>query len=310
VQGSWNLHTQTRGLTLDFFVLFSSIAAIWGAAGQSSYAAANAFEDALAHTRQSQGLPVLSINWGGWAEVGLASRQVVTNRMTVQGLRSIAHELGVQALEQAMYQQKPQLSILPVDWSTFLQQFPGGQVPSLLTAMTSLANRPDRHQEGKQSSSGQSELRRRLEETAPHNRKRVLLTAMYDQAKDALGLLPAFQLDMHQPLNELGLDSLMAIELRNKLSSAVGHTLPATVLFDYPTVAGLTDYLAYEVLHFPLEETQEVGGTGSQATTATRNTGEKDTLLVDLQQLPEDEVEKLLAEELAAVQSLLQRGES
>lgn len=301
VQGSWNLHTQTRGLTLDFFVLFSSIAAIWGAAGQSSYAAANAFQDALAHTRQSQGLPALSINWGGWAAAGLANRQEVTNRMTVQGLRSIVPALGVQALEQAMYQQKPQLAILPVDWSIFLQQFPGGQVPSLLTAMTNQANG---HLNGKQSTTtGQSELRRRLEETVPNNRKRVLLIALCDQAKAALGLLPAFQLDTHQPLNELGLDSLMAIELRNKLSNVVGQTLPATILFDYPTISGLTDYLAHEVLHL---ETQEVGETGSQ----TRTTDEEDTLSVDQPQLSDDEVEKLLAEELAAVQSLLQRGKS
>ncbi len=304
VQGSWNLHTQTRGLTLDFFVLFSSIASIWGTAGQSSYAAANAFLDGLAHARRVQGLPAQSINWGGWAEIGLAAKPDITDRMTIQGIRAITPSAGVQALEQAMHQQAAQLTVLPVDWSIFLQQFPGGQIPSLLTAMTSLVNS---HVDGKQSALGQSELRRHLEETAPYNRRRVLLTALCDQAKAALGFLPAFQLDTHQPLNELGLDSLMAIELRNKLSSAVGQTLPATILFDYPTIAGLTDYLAREVLHL---ETQEVEGIGSQATTTTHTTDEEDTLLVDLQQLPEDEVEKLLAEELVAVQSLLQRGES
>lgn len=299
VQGAWNLHTQTRHLTLDFFVCFSSIAALWGTAGQSGYAAANAFLDALAHTRRAQGLEALSINWGGWSEVGLATRQEVTERMILQGMRAITPGSGVQALGQAMHQQAPQLAILPIDWAKFLALFHDGGIPPLLSEMSRGTHRYQGHE---QAAPDHSELLRRLEEAVPYNRRRILVAYLYDQAKRVLALDPACPLDPRQPLNELGLDSLMAIEMRGRLSNAVGRTLPATILFDYPTIEGLAEYLAGEVLHLPLEDTREDGG----------ETGEKDVRPTDVLQLqlPEDEVEALLAEELAAVQSLLSRGES
>ncbi len=257
VQGTWNLHAQTRGAALDFFVLFSSVAAIWGSAGQSSYAAANAFLDALAHARRAQGLPALSINWGGWSQVGLASGDEVSGRMTGHGMKAITPDAGVVALEHAMRQQAAQVAVVPIDWPVFLARFPVDRVPSLLAEMS----RESRRRPGdQQPSPGQSDLLQRLTEAGADNRRRVLSDYLVEQAKLALGLDAQATLDPRRPLNELGLDSLMAIEMRSKLGRAVGHPLPATILFDYPTVEGLVGYLAGEVLNLPSDRARDGRG--------------------------------------------------
>jgi acyl carrier protein len=216
--------------------------------------------------------------------------------MTLQGISPITPGSGVQALGQAMRQQAPQLAVLPIDWAKLLAQFPAGGGPPLLSEMSHAAHR---YEGDEQTASVRSELLRRLEGAVPYNRRRVLADYLYDQAKRVLALDPAFSLDPRQPLNELGLDSLMAIEMRSRLSSAVGQTLPATILFDYPTIEGLADYLAREVLCLPLEDAREDGEASA-----------KEAGPSDVPPLPEGEVEALLAAELAAVQSLLSGGAS
>jgi len=135
-----------------------------------------------------------------------------------------------------------------------------------------------------------------MEETPPQNRRAFLVTYMREQASKVLGLDPALALDPQQPLHELGLDSLMAIELRNALNKAVGRSLPATLLFNYPTIEGLATYLAQEV--FQLSEDAAAAQSHSRDDAP-------DRLLTDIQHLSADEVEALLAEELAAVEVLV-----
>ena len=122
VQGAWNLHLLTQGMALDFFVLFSSAAALLGSRGQANYAAANAFLDALAHHRHAQGLPGLSIDWGAWAEVGMAAQLVRTQRtqLAAQGMRAIAPAQGVAALAHLLGQPTPQVGVIPVNWATVM----------------------------------------------------------------------------------------------------------------------------------------------------------------------------------------------
>ncbi len=257
VQGAWNLHAQTRGAGLDFFVLFSSVAAIWGSAGQASYSAANAFLDALAHARRAEGLQALSINWGGWSQVGLAAGAEVAGRISAEGMAPITPEEGVRALERAMRQQATQLAIVPIDWPAFLARFPHDRVPVLLAEMS----RETRRRPGDERVvPGQSDLLQRLTDSGSQNRRRVLSDYLLEQARAALGLDAQATLDPRRPLNELGLDSLMAIEMRSKLGRAVGRPLPATILFDYPTIEGLVGYLASEVLDLPREGTRERNG--------------------------------------------------
>jgi len=117
VDGAWNLHRLTRGIPLDFFVMFSSAASLLGSLGQANHAAANAFLDALAHARLAAGLPALSINWGAWAEVGAASKRSLDNRPGLEGLRSIAPDEGLAVLDQLLRQHDAQIGAVPIDWS-------------------------------------------------------------------------------------------------------------------------------------------------------------------------------------------------
>ncbi|MEM6446994.1 MAG: SDR family NAD(P)-dependent oxidoreductase, partial [Cyanobacteria bacterium P01_D01_bin.123] len=132
VAGTWNLHQATQALPLDFFVCFSSIASLLGAPGQGNYAAANAFMDALAEHRRALGLPGLSINWGPWSTAGMASELTDRDRdrWAAQGLKAIDLQPGLQMLV-TLLKRSGQVGAIPIDWSTFMRQFPSGAVPSL-----------------------------------------------------------------------------------------------------------------------------------------------------------------------------------
>ncbi len=127
VSGAWHLHTLTEQMPLDFFVLFSSIASLTGAAGQGGHAAANLFLDTLAAYRQSQGLPALSINWGAWTEVGAAVRHGVFDRATAQAIGAIEPAQGLRVLDDLLHDPSPQVAVTPVNWASFRQKF--GHLP-------------------------------------------------------------------------------------------------------------------------------------------------------------------------------------
>ena len=304
VQGAWNLHAQTSNLPLDFFVLFSSTASLLGVGGQTGYAAANAFLDALAHLRHAQALPALTINWAGWSQAGMAAREAA-GPAPRQGVRAIAPASGLMALEQAMHRWAPQQVVAPIDWPKALAGLPPGDIPALLADLNPVARQPPA---GDHAAAGRPGLLQRLEATVPNNRRRILTAYLYDQARQFLGLDQASSIDFQKPLSELGLDSLTAIEMRGRLGSDVGQTLPATVLFDHPTIETLVEYLASEVLHLPSDSEPEHphGDTAALA----RNDREQDVPDTDITQLSEDEVAASLAEELAAVQALLSGSET
>ncbi len=297
VQGAWNLHALTLSMPLDFFILFSSTASVLGSPGQGNYAAANAFLDGLAHYRCARGLPGLSINWGVWGEVGMAARQVVRERMTLLGIETIAPQQGVHALEQVLRRSIAQIAVAPIDWRRLLEQFPPGSEPPLLSE---LFGEVRARQKDQRTSPVQIEILSRLEQAPLSNRRRVLVTLMCEQARRVLGLETDFELDVRQPLNELGLNSLMALELRNTLNLSLGRSLPATVLFEHPTIESLSGYLADEILHLPVPE-----GTRASMTLADRQVEEQDQLEAEIKKLSADELEALVAEELAAIKPLV-----
>ena len=123
VEGAWNLHRLTGHLPLDFFVMFSSMASLFGSPGQSNHSAANAFLDALAHYRRSRGLAALSINWGPWSELGAAAQLGVHNRLRGSGVGGITTAAGLQALERCLASRAVQLGIVDIDWQLFREQF-------------------------------------------------------------------------------------------------------------------------------------------------------------------------------------------
>jgi acyl transferase domain-containing protein/NADPH:quinone reductase-like Zn-dependent oxidoreductase len=273
VAGGWNLHQLTRDLPLDFFVLFSSAASLLGAAGQSGYVTANTFLDGLAHHRRSIGLPATSVNWGSWA-VGMAAAN--SERLAAQGFRPLTAEQATGVLGRLIRTSAVQAGVLAVDFPVYLRQF--DRVPRLFARFEEAERRPAARQGG---------VRERIEAAHPAERPQLLSQYVQAQASKILGLPPAQAVSPHQPLRELGLDSLMAVELRNTLGLFAGRSLPSTMVFDHPTVTKLSDYLLREL--FP--------GNG---TPLSDEDGQSE-LVARVAGLDDADVEKLLAEKLVAL---------
>ncbi len=248
VNGSWRLHALTRDLPLDFFVMFSSAVSILGSAGQGNHVAACAFEDGLARYRRAQGLPALSINWGPWAEVGAATRGTVSQRIQLKGVQAIEPEQGLRVLERLLRQDQVQVAVLSADWRQYCDALPAGFRSTLLSDLSRKTESPAPG--GKAKAEPPQALLQQLAQALPPKRQKLLLEFVRGQAVKVLGLDATQSLDYKQPLSDLGLDSLMAVELRGLLSAQLGlaRGLPATLVFDYPTIAALADYLGEEVL--------------------------------------------------------------
>ncbi|MFG1955424.1 SDR family NAD(P)-dependent oxidoreductase, partial [Micromonospora sp. NPDC048830] len=290
--GAWNLHRATRQLDLDFFVLFSSVASMLGSAGQANYAAGNAFLDALAEERRRQGLPGLSVNWGPWRGAGMAAS--VDDRgdrqWALRGMGLIDPERGVAELAWALGQSRVRVGVVAAEWGPYLRQYPPGRRPPLLDDLA----RPVDGDAGTEAVRGEHRaLLTLLEAAPPDDRLELVVAHVRDLAARVLGLRAAHTLDTQRPLNELGLDSLMAVELRNALSLSVDRSLPATVLFDYPTVEALAGFVVAELqLAEPAPEPEP------PAAAATAEAA-RDAWLAEIEQLSDAEVEALLDQELS-----------
>lgn len=247
VDGTWNLHHLTHDL--DFMVLFSSGASLLGSAGQGNHAAANAFMDGLAYYRQVRGLPTVSLNWGAWSGVGAAVDRNLDTQMD-----TISPADGLRALERALRQgiegHLPQIALLPINWQRIASEAPDYASKPLLSFI--MRDLPAITAEQKPSASSKPEAAPKdtasrfmdeLSATIPNKRIQLIRTKVRTHAAHVLGIDPDYPIKMQQPLSEIGLDSLMAVELRNVLGNMLGKPLPATIIFDYPTIDALTDYL-------------------------------------------------------------------
>lgn len=236
VQGTWHLHQFTKDLPLDFFVCFSSVASILGGPGQGNYAAANSFMDALAHYRRGLGLPGLSINWGAWGSVGMAARLDSLNqkRLESSGVIAIEPERGMQALGSLLSSSSSQVIVWPINWSKFVKQLPGGRKISFLEGL--ISSEPSLTQN--------SAFREQLESVPVSERQELLVNQISSLIAKTLGWKDPQQIGMRQPLFDLGLDSLMTVELKNRLESSLQTNLSSKLLFDHPTVEALVEHLA------------------------------------------------------------------
>ena len=238
LRGAWNLHTATLDQPLDCFVLFSSIAAIDPQPGMASYAAANAFLDAFAQYRRALGLPATSINWGGWDQIGLA-REAGTGRSIEgygqQGMPNFPAAEALAALERALREQPVQAVAVPYDWKKLAEFYGSAKVPPLYaTAVASLATTD--------AADGRSEILEALEAAEPDSRASVMERYLQDVLSKVLKL-PAHRVDCDRPMGTMGLDSLMGLELVRRLSNAFAIAVPATVVFNYPTLRQLAMHL-------------------------------------------------------------------
>jgi myxalamid-type polyketide synthase MxaB len=289
LDGAWHLHTLSRTQPLDFFVFFSSAVAILGSAGQGNHVAACAFEDALAYYRRSLGLPALTVNWGPWGEVGAATQGVVSDRLRRKGFEPMPAHKGLRALEELLAGDRVQASVMSVDWRQYVESLPAGYRTRLFAGLDWKA--AARTPEAAPKATRQSGLLERLEQAPPNKRRSLLEAHIREQAVKVLGLSPTFKLDPNQGLATFGMDSLMTIELKNRLQISVGRTLPSTLVFDYPTVVALADYIERNVLAVEPER-ETISG-------ARKPEEEQSQTVSDLKEMSDLEAEAVLAKELS-----------
>jgi malonyl CoA-acyl carrier protein transacylase len=274
IEGSWNLHILTQHLPLDFFVCFSSAASLLGSGGQGNYAAANAFMDALAHHRSSMGLPGLSINWGAWAESGMAAN--LENRdqshFADRGINTIAPKRGLQILGALLGQESVQVGVLPINWSKFIQQFPIGNAPPLFSELAQqIPSKPDKP------------LRHQLESTSSKEEyDQILMTFLEAEVARVLKMTPS-QLDVQQTLSSQGLDSLMAVELRTMMKNELDIDVPMVNLMEGISVTDLTTQIK-----------QQLTQAHTSPTTVATAQSLEEQMLTKIDQMNDEEMDALL----------------
>ncbi len=279
VRGAWALHGATRALPLEHFIMFSSMVSLVGAQGQGSYATANGFMDALAEHRRAAGLPALSIAWGPWSGDGMASGSAARNkaRFADLGIGSVGPEQGTATLARllgdgAANNRRPAMvGVLPVTWSRFLARFPGDRAPPFFASLarTGAAVRQQ----------CDPLLEQLAQATDADAASELLRQFVGGQLAKVMGFGSASQIDPEQEFVDMGVDSLLAVDLRNRLEAALSQPLPATLLFDHPTLGALVaELLAARAQvddHAPDEQ----------------------AMLDEIEQLSDEEVEALLAAE-------------
>lgn len=282
MEGAWNLHRLTSGAALDFFVLFSSMASLVGVPGQGSYAAANAFLDALAHHRRSLGLPALCVNWGPWGEVGHAATEYGRGahaRLAEMGIEAVAPETGLRLLGTLLGRGETQVAVARVDWGRLFRADPEAALSPLLSALArDAAPAPAPTEE--------PELVRTLRELPEAERREELTAFLTTLLCEALRLKGRGLLTPRQGLFELGLDSILALQLKTRLEQKLGRPFPATLFFTHPTIESLAEYLSGELWPSAAEaRAPETPGVAAREQTPTDS-------------LTEEEIARLIAQEI------------
>jgi polyketide synthase 12 len=259
VDAAWNLHELTRDLDLSAFIMFSSMAGLAGGSGQANYAAANSFLDGLAVHRRAQGLPAISLGWGLWDQAssmtgGLGAADLA--RFRRDGVVAMSADEALELMDTALVVDEPFLVPAHIDTDALRVKFDSGTLPPMFA---DLINAPSRRQveDSLVAARSKSALVQRLEGLAEDDQHAVLLDLVRSHIATVLGGRSPEAIDPDWAFQELGFDSLTAVELRNRLKAATGLALPATIIFDYPNSAALAGYMR-----------QELVGTVAQSATA------------------------------------------
>jgi acyl carrier protein len=236
---AWHLHRASRDIPLDFFVLYSSAAALLGSPGQGNYAAANAFLDALAVYRHSLGLPALSIGWGPWSQIGLAADPSRGGSLPAYGIASLRPEDGIAALDRLLFTPSAQATVLPLDRARLRDAADSGMLPGLLAGLLapSAGTAGTRRQ-------GSTEIRQKLLAVEPGRRRSAILQQHCISEAARVLKTDVSKIDATAPLASMGFDSLMSLELRKRLETSLGIELSATVAWRFPTIEKLVPFLA------------------------------------------------------------------
>ncbi|MEV0364691.1 type I polyketide synthase [Nocardia fusca] len=247
VDAAWNLHEETRGADLSAFVLFSSIAGVFGSAGQANYAAANSFLDALAARRRAEGLPAVALNWGLWERPGAGSggmadavNEAGVARLARLGMRPLTRADGLRLFDTAAgLGSDPMgasaLVAVRLDMNSLRREAHAGAIPALLRGLIAHSER--------NAASGTRSRGFDLDRIPDAEREQAVADLVLEHAAAVLGYASARDIRPDKGFDDMGFDSLGGVELRNRLSEATGLRLPSTLVFDYPAVTELARYL-------------------------------------------------------------------
>ena len=296
IAGAWNLHEATAERELDFFVLFSSVTSFIGSAGQASYSASNAVLDALAAHRRGLNLPAISISWGPWSEIGLAALSEQRGaRLAEAGLGSLSPSLGTAIFGHVLRANPAHAAAMPFDVQRWCEAHPAfARRPLFADLLSETPCDPSTTTAGPSAT-----IRDALQGVPPGRQRRGFLESFIrEQAAHVLKLAPT-RIELDKPLRTMGLDSLMGLELRNRLEGGTGATLPATLIWNYPTVALLAPAVAAR-MGIALDEATAPSGPVAAPTSNALDADAEDVeaLLEDIEDLSDEEAKRLLAEEL------------
>jgi NAD(P)-dependent dehydrogenase (short-subunit alcohol dehydrogenase family)/acyl carrier protein len=241
VDGALHLDALLVDAPVEAFILFSSIAGVWGSGRQSAYGAANAALDALALRRRARGVPATAVAWGPWAGAGMAAGDGVSEVLRRHGLRPMPARLALLALGQAVDHDETCVTVADVDWDRFTATFTAGR-PSPLLEDLAPTGTPIAATEA-----AGGELRTRLAAASVPERHRLLSDLVRNGVATTLGYASAGSVEEQRPFKDLGFDSLTAVELRNLLNAATGLVLPVGLVFDHPTPLAVANYLHGEL---------------------------------------------------------------
>ncbi len=313
VTGTWNLHQLTRNNDLDYFVMFSSVASLLGSAGQANYAAANSFLDATAHLRHQQELPALSINWAAWSGSGLADSLEVKQRLSRTGIPLLDPDIGLKILVQLI--ESPgnvQIGVLPGALESWRN---AGIKDSFLTALATEKTPAETTEKSRQKRSKtqllspqnqiKSAIQTELDSDKDNDNTTVLSSHLRQQLAIVLGKDAALINDDSISFTDFGLDSLTAVEFRNRLQTSLECVLPVTLVYDYPTLSQLKGYIVnlLTASERPSESNSDkIYDTKKNSNQQSVKQSIEDTLkngLEDIENISDDEAEALLLQELS-----------
>ena len=280
-QGAWLLHEATREMNLDCFVMFSSISSIFGNPAQGNYSAANAFIDALAHHRHALGLPALTVNWGVLGGEGYVARnERIAEFLARQGTTEISPGEAMALLESFLRAGSAQTIAIRVDWAKWRQFFRSMQENPLLERIFAAI-------ENQESSATTSDWRSRIDAAGPAEKQAVICQAVREAVGSVLRVKPDSLRD-DQPLTDLGLDSLMGVEIETSLEAAVGIALPPTSLMRARTIGQIASLIA-----------GQLGGAPAVAQPAPVAVPGEAVSEVDLEAISDEAIDRLLGGESA-----------
>lgn len=282
IDGAWNLHECTKNMPLDFFVCYSSAASMLGSAGQGNYCAANAFLDAFAFYRKNLGLPCLTVNWGPWENVGMAAtlEEKDAARMKSFGLEAVGSSEYFGLLEKSPARKNGQIGVMKMDWPELFEY------NRFYRENKFFAPFHKRIRKKKQ----EFQVCNRLKDAPEDDRHEMLCGCIVSLVNEVLRIPDSESPGVREPLFDFGVDSLMAVEMKNRLEANLGIELHATLIFDYPTIEGIAGYLLSDVLDFKAPEEK----------TEAKEDAKTDEMEKNIEELSETEAEALLLKELEA----------